>query len=265
MRAAWLTDIHLNFLDRHLSTRFLSRVAEASPDIVLLGGDIGEADSVITFLRQMERLLARPVYFVLGNHDFYGGSIASVRCEVESLTRDSPYLFWLNREHPVSLTPRTALIGHDSWADGRLGDFYGSSVELNDFHFIEELTGCTKSDRLKKIQGLADEAAEHLRRTLPEALCAHEEVILLTHVPPFREATWHEGRLSGEEWLPFFCCGVVGEVLKSSMRDNPNRKLTVLCGHTHGSGTCRVLPNLSVRTGGAIYGRPEIQAVFQVA
>ena len=264
MQAAWLTDIHLNFLDSNRRTRFLGRVAEASPDIVLLGGDTGEADSVITFLEQMERLLARPVYFVLGNHDFYGGSIASVRRQVESLTRDSPCLFWLNRERHVSLTPRTALVGHDSWADGRLGDFFGSTVELNDFHLIEELAGCPKPDRLRKIQALADEAAEHLRRTLPEALRAHEEVILLTHVPPFREAAWHQGRPSGEEWLPFFCCGAVGEVLKSSMRDHPDRKLTVLCGHTHGAGTCRILPNLSVRTGGAAYGSPEIQTVLQV-
>ena len=40
--------------------------------------------------------------------------------------------------------------------------------------------------------------------------------------------------------------------------------MTVLCGHTHSPGEAQVLPNLLVLTGGAEYGRPEVQRVLTV-
>jgi 3',5'-cyclic-AMP phosphodiesterase len=48
------------------------------------------------------------------------------------------------------------------------------------------------------------------------------------------------------------------------MESRPNRKLTVLCGHTHGRGEVEILPNLKVLTGGAQYGKPEIQPLLDV-
>jgi hypothetical protein len=48
------------------------------------------------------------------------------------------------------------------------------------------------------------------------------------------------------------------------MAAHPDRQLTVLCGHTHGSGECRILPNLKVNTGGAVYGKPEVQQIIEV-
>ena len=43
------------------------------------------------------------------------------------------------------------------------------------------------------------------------------------------------------------------------MSHSPQCQLTVLCGHTHGSGTVEILPNLQVHTGAATYGEPAIQ------
>jgi hypothetical protein len=40
--------------------------------------------------------------------------------------------------------------------------------------------------------------------------------------------------------------------------------MTVLCGHTHGGGQAQILPNLRVLTGGARYGRLELQQVLEV-
>jgi hypothetical protein len=40
--------------------------------------------------------------------------------------------------------------------------------------------------------------------------------------------------------------------------------MTVLCGHTHSSGIVQILDNLSVLTGGADYGRPQLQRVFDL-
>ena len=103
-----------------------------------------------------------------------------------------------------------------------------------------------------------------LEKRAQDALAARRNVIVLTHVPPFREACWHEGRISDDDWLPHFACRAVGQRLAEAMRVRPNCGMTVLCGHTHGSGIARILPNLVVSTGGAVYGEPAIQDVWEV-
>ena len=118
--------------------------------------------------------------------------------------------------------------------------------------------------RLQKLHALADEAAAHFRALLPDALQRFEKLIVVTHVPPFREACWYRGRPSDDAWLPHFSCKVVGDVLAEAMAAHPDRDMTVLCGHTHGAGEAQILPNLRVLTGGAIYGKPNIQRVLKV-
>jgi superfamily II DNA or RNA helicase/predicted MPP superfamily phosphohydrolase len=264
MKAAWLTDIHLNFLKYSQREDFFKRLSEETADCFLISGDIGEADSIIPFLERIESAVKRPVYFVMGNHDFYDGSIKAVRSSVSDYVKTSDKLIWLNEVKYVGLTKETALIGHDSWADGRLGDFFGSTVELNDFRLIDELKLWDRTDRLKAMQKLADEAEEHFSEVLPLALKTYRHIIVLTHVPPFKEATWHQGQISGDEWLPLFSCQVVGEVFKSIMEKHPSYDMTVLCGHTHSPGECQILPNLKVLTGKAEYGDPQIQRIIEI-
>ncbi len=36
---------------------------------------------------------------------------------------------------------------------------------------------------------------------------------MATYIPPFREAAWYEGRPSADDYLPFFSCKAVGDVL----------------------------------------------------
>jgi Icc-related predicted phosphoesterase len=97
-----------------------------------------------------------------------------------------------------------------------------------------------------------------------EALAARGNVVVLTHAPPFRESCWHEGRISDDDYLPHFACRAVGERLAAIMRDSPGKTMTVLCGHTHSSGSARILDNLIVYTGQAQYGEPALQRVFEL-
>ncbi len=262
MKALWINDIHLEFLDDRRRKLFLSRLSRSGADCVLIAGDIGQAPSVISYLEEMETVLQRPVYFALGNHDYYYGSICSTRASVRGLVGRSRYLQWVNGSGVISLTPRTALIGHDSWGDGRLGDFRSSRVELNDFSLIKELSGLSRQTRLQRIEVLGDEAAQHFSNILPEALRAADHVVVLTHVPPFVQASWYRGRHSEPDFLPFFTCKAAGDVLKAAMEDHPDKKMTILCGHTHGGGQVQVLPNLIAYTGAARYGRPVVQKIF---
>lgn len=260
----WVTDIHLNFISMTEVEAFCHRITSADPDAVLVGGDIGEAPDVAAYLQIIADRLERPIYFVLGNHDFYFGSIARVRSEAAELMRRSEWLRYLPRCGVVELTESTCLIGHDAWGDGRIGDYAGSRVMLNDYRLIEELTGLDREARLRKLNALGDEAADYLRSLLPEALARFRNVLALLHVPPFREACWHEGRISDDDWLPHFTCKAVGDLLRDAMRAQPDRQMRVLCGHTHGAGRARILPNLDVKTGGAEYGSPSLQELLIV-
>jgi predicted phosphohydrolase len=263
-RFAWMTDVHLNFLEAVDVDQFLTSVAGTESDGVLLSGDIGEAPDVVPLLKAFADRLDRPIYFVLGNHDFYRGSIAGVREKVKLLCAACPNLCWLSNLGVVAMTEQTALVGHDGWGDGRIGDYWGSSVSLNDWYLIEELAWLDQKERLAKLHSLGDEAAVHFRAVLPDALQRYRNVLVVTHVPPFREACWYNGSISDEHWLPHFTCKAVGEVLAGAMAARNEKQMTVLCGHSHGKGEVRILPNLHVLTGGAQYGHPQVQRVLEV-
>ena len=69
--------------------------AAAGPDGVVLSGDLSSAPTLIEHLELLAEHLALPCYVVLGNHDYYGGSIAGVRARMRALTDASRWLRWL--------------------------------------------------------------------------------------------------------------------------------------------------------------------------
>jgi 3',5'-cyclic AMP phosphodiesterase CpdA len=264
-RIAWVTDIHLDFLrPPHLDT-FFSLIRAHKPDALLVAGDIGESHSVQYYLKLLEKRCGCPVYFVLGNHDYYHSSRATVTRMVRQLCDRSSLLTWLNDVDVVSLTAEVALVGHDSWSDGRLGDFATSRITLEDYRLIDDLRELEMPQLQAKLHALGDEAAAHFRRVLPVALATHAHVLAVMHPPPFREACWYGGQVAqpNDDYLPHFTCKAVGDVLLEVMAAHPDRRLTVLCGHSHGAGSVDVLRNLRVVTGGAEYGKPVIQQVYE--
>jgi len=270
MRLVWLTDIHLNFVSAARKDRMFDEICDAKPDAVLLGGDIAEADSFAGCLKEMAERIGVPVYFVLGNHDYYRGSIEDVRRVARELTRDCDLLHWLPDVGAVPITEDVSLVGHGGWGDGRTGSFLDSEIMLNDYFLIRELREANGAGRvltpslLDKLNALGDEAAEYFRTVLPSALERSREVFVLMHVPPFLEACWHDGKLSDANWSPHFTCKAAGDALLELSEQFPECRVTVLCGHTHSEGEAVVGENLQVLTGRAEYGAPGLQRVFDV-
>src|SRR5215475_12570896 len=95
---------------------FYERVKQEQPQVLLVTGDIGEGDSVVRFVTELADIA--PIYFVLGNHDFYRSSIAAVRGQVQRLDDRAT---WLPALAPLQLTERVALLGVDGWGDARCG------------------------------------------------------------------------------------------------------------------------------------------------
>jgi 3',5'-cyclic-AMP phosphodiesterase len=278
-RLAWLTDLHLNFVAQEQIPQLAAEIQKANPSALLIGGDLGEASSWDSYLDELDRLLELPIYFVLGNHDYYGSSLHQVRERARQITESSDRLSWLPASGIHSLDSRTALVGHGGWGDARAGAFQQSKVLLNDYFLITELrhaaaipegiktwwgepSAILNRGLESQLQELGEETARHFREVVPKALADHEHVIVLMHVPPFREACWHGGQLSDDDWAPHFCCIAAGEALAEAMKQHPSQRMTVLCGHTHGEGRAEILPNLIVHTGHAQYGQPEVQCII---
>ncbi|MEO6202188.1 MAG: metallophosphoesterase [Nitrospirales bacterium] len=264
MRVVWATDIHLNFLGAEGRDVFFSSIRVQQPDAVFVTGDIAEAPSLTHLLHEMRQAIQVPLYFVLGNHDFYYGSISQVRSSLKHFCQIQPGLTYLSTSGLVELTPRTALVGHDGWGDGRNGNYHLSPVRLSDQELIADFQGLDREAVLNKLRALGDEAACYLRERLDEALASYQRIICLTHVPPFKEACWYQGKMGNDDWLPYFSCQAIGEVLLNVSRERPDCHITVLCGHTHHAGTVHLRPNLRVLTGSAEYGVPCIQNSFDL-
>jgi Icc protein len=262
MKLGWLADIHLDFLDDAARRNFILQLAKHEVDAWLLCGDIGQAGSVNRYLRELADGISAPLYFVLGNHDFYGGSLERVRPHVRSLALELEGLVWLTGIPAVPAAPGVAITGDDGWSDARLGDPAGSDVELNDFYLIEELTVLGRAERIRTLNRLGDEAAARLAPKLEQAAGMARTVLVVTHPPPFAGASWHQGQMSGSAWLPWFACDAAGRVILECARRHPETSFEVFCGHTHGGGRYSPCQNVDVLTAAAEYGKPEVQGIL---
>jgi predicted phosphohydrolase len=268
MRLAWLTDIHLNFLDADARKRFYQDIIKTGCEGVLISGDIAEAPSVQGLLQELVELVEKPTYFVLGNHDYYRGQVNEVRREMTALSASSQNLFWLTALEPVRLSQDTFLVGQDGWADGRLGNYQDSRVVLRDCKMIADLFQAKALGHFQlqeKMQELADQDAKKLEESLLQAVAEHpKKIIVLTHIPPFKEVCLYEGKISGDDWLPYFSSKASGDVLKNVCTAHPDIDFLVLCGHTHSQAKDSPFPNLVVEVGHAEYYQPEIQKLITV-
>lgn len=266
MKFSWLTDIHLNFLQEDKRKQYYNEITR-NCDAIVISGDIAEAKSVSNILEEMAYHIVKPIYFVLGNHDYYHGQIKDVRDAMMLLTKNNPHLFWLGCCEPIKLDNDTILVGEDGWADGRYGDYANTPVSLNDSRLIADLFQeriLGRFQLLEKMQKLADEDANNLSFKLKEAAKQNpKKIVVVTHVPPFRETAMHEGKISSDDFLPFFSSKATGGALMQFAKEHSSMEILVLCGHSHDWCSYHPLDNLIVFVGAAEYTRPCSQGVIE--
>lgn len=277
MKLAWATDIHLDHTKQEARDAFLGEIVASQADVLVLTGDLSGGHSTLQkWLDWLDRNLDIPVWFVLGNHDYYNGTMADVRkmvagwvSQVDS-NRHPDWRHWLWEGDGLYPTEHTAVIGVDGWYDAKFGKVDGSIV-LNDFFYIHDLRPFHRADMLRpdsplltKLWELADEETRFLECQLDLALQHRDRILVVTHVPPFADAAWHEGSRSEVNFLPFFSSRVMGEMLVEKMEQHPEKEMLVLCGHTHSGGEYSPLTNLKVYTGGAVYGTPTLCGLIEI-
>jgi predicted phosphodiesterase len=272
----WCSDLHLNAMSDFTRKTFLDKIADTAPDYAIITGDTGESDCSFQYLEQLSARVACPMYFVNGNHEYYFTSVPIYRDEIINRCSKHPRLRYLPAAHYGSstnsitvehwkyskddwgfeLNPDTVLYGHDGWADGGYGNI-NSSVMIADYKYIHELAFLPKTARITAQRQLAYDGAKYLRQAF-EAFnkSGYKNMIFATHIPPFREACVHEGKVSSDEYLPHFSSKIIGDELVNFAIDNPDKNVVVLSGHTHGWVKARILPNLVSYTGSFDQSQP---------
>jgi predicted MPP superfamily phosphohydrolase len=254
----WLTDIHLNYLFPYERKRFLFSLSRLKPDIVLVGGDLSKACSLENDLKSIQKMARAPVFFVLGNHDYFGSSFSAVHDGIARLIRQGIGLHWLENIDYVNITQGVALVGRGCWGDARIGSYWNTELHrgMPDFREIADLKILNRYDRLKFLKNMGEKSARHMRKACISAAQENSHVIILTHVPPFPQAILSNGR-KDESGLPFFCCLEAGKVIRRIAETYPNVRFTVLSGHTHVEARIRLMPNLEAIVQSAQYHRPN--------
>lgn len=265
MRFAWATDPHLDHCNQRTRDAWCDAVIGRDVDGLFLTGDIGEAKTVVELLTDVSDRLNNemPIYFVLGNHDFYCGSYEKVTKACSRLPAQLHYLtlkpvMWLDDFEGMPGT--TAIVGQDGCADWLLGDESHSNVWLTDYQVTWDYMHRPREEIRNKVRARARAQARRGQKMIDEAIRLNaKQIVFLTHVPPFRESAVYNGAPSDDNWLPFFTSKTMGDMLTGRAKLHPDVNFLVLCGHSHGKGVFKPLPNLECRTGSACYGRPELQ------
>lgn len=262
MKVVWTTDTHFDHLKPEQVEQACHEMCALKPEAIFITGDVSEARLLVLHLTIVDKSVDVPVYFVLGNHDFYHGSIGEVREQVRQVCFNSKHLRYLTLEtQPVEIKPGTFLMGHDGWYDFRHGLGIPQKFIMSDWIYTDDFAMTVQRfggqyfvDGPKIIeicQNLAQQAVSHIDRIAPQIPDA-KQLVFLTHVPPFLKASRHEGKQSEPAAASVFSCKIIGEKLIEIA--NRFNNIHVFAGHTHSKADIKIGHNITCQVQKANYG-----------
>lgn len=250
----WYTDTHFDKVMPWTLLRFLRHVRKENPKGIFLTGDISNGFMTGLHLRMLARVAKCPIYFVLGNHDYHFSNMEKRHQQMRELCRKHSNLVWMTESDVVALTPESAVIGVEGWYDAQLGNPKYLKVTL-DWVLTEDFRSLPNMDaRIAKFRELADHSCNVLADKLEKALEQDFKTIyILTHFPPWKEATRDEGTLLEKYYLPYNVNLRLGKTIEKIMADRKKRHVIVLAGHTHTDCWIHVARNIECKVNQAKY------------
>jgi 3',5'-cyclic-AMP phosphodiesterase len=247
----WLTDLHMRPWKRH---RLVSHLNKEQPDGIFITGDISDGITLIGDLTYFATHLPCPIYFILGNHDYWMSSIDKRHNAVRELCSKHSNLIWMTEADIVRISDEVALIGDEGWYDADNGKpeylkFTFDWWMVEDFRQLPSMTECIAA--WKK---LAEQSVISLSQKLERAIEQdYKNIYVLTHVPPWKEATRDVGTFMEPFWLPYNTNLVLGRALEKVMASHKKKNVVVLAGHTHSQASILVRKNLQCIVNDAHY------------
>lgn len=260
---AWLSDIHLDMVEESWFVELCSELKDSDAESIWLTGDIATGRDVDTWLARLHHDTQLPIYFVLGNHDYYHSSFDAVDRRIEDLHLRNDGIVWMDAHGACTIGAKTMLVGAGGWGDARAGDFHNTPIRINDHRLIEDLSGIEREEIFVRLQHRGSKMAKLLQHQLNSCVNA-ENIWVLTHVPPFIETCWYKGKAGDPKWTADFVCVGIGEVLEDFARCNPSKRIHVLCGHGHNRGFVQKQKNLWVYTASAEYTKPKVEVYWSL-
>jgi len=267
------SDLHINFIrqkddwekrDEQYIKHFCSKIIAENPLCIVITGDTSEYPTLDLDLKLIQKYTNNiPIYFILGNHDFYHGSIAKTKQKARDITLlSNNKIVWLEENGIIKLTDKSCLIGADGFYDVYAGLAEYSTLNMSDFHLIEDFRFKHHLNRISLCRQLAQQSADIIERMVEEAVKTYETVYIATHVSPFVEsALGPDGRQSNSTWIPFFSNLTLGDKLIELAEKNRELTLYVLAGHSHFPIKTQILENLHVNIGKAEYTELHYQTI----
>ncbi|MGI0058203.1 MAG: metallophosphoesterase, partial [Nitrosotalea sp.] len=229
----WFTDTHLDKVMPWTLVRFIAHIVKENPKGIFLTGDISNGFLTCQHLRLLAKFIKCPIYFILGNHDYHFSSLEKTHQRIRELCKRHHNLIWMTEAGVVHLNEEVAMIGTEGWYDAEKGnpDYLKFTFDwflTEDFRKLP-----TMEDRIEAWRKLADQSAIDIVDKLEKAIeQGYKTIYVLTHFPPWKEATRDEGTAMEQFWLPYNSNIRMGKALKKAMEDHKKRYMTVLAGHT---------------------------------
>lgn len=255
----WYTDTHLDKVTPFSLFRFIHHIINENPKGIFLTGDISNGILTPNHLIVLAKFIKCPIYFILGNHDYHFSSFEKTHERIRTACKKYPNLIWLTESDIIPLTPEVALIGTEGWYDAAIGEpkYLKATLDwmvIDDFRRLPSM-----KERIEAFRALATKSCDIISDKLEKALeQGYKNIYILTHFPPWKEATRDEGTLMEKFWLPYNVNMRLGKTIEAIMVDRKKRDVTVLAGHTHTDCWIHVSRNIECKVNSAkYYGKPR--------
>lgn len=243
-----VTDLHLDYSTKFEYDSFLSKVKARDFDCMVVSGDTCDGAYTDRHIAKLHKDIGKkPIYFVLGNHDYYNTSVEYAQTKAAGVTVGT----YLTMSKPIQLHKDVVIVGDDGFYDGVHGEGARTTVQLLDFKRISDFYGKNKFDVMFDI---TQKSSKRLRPKLELAAEMAKTILVATHVPPFPEASRYNGKQAGADFLPFYSSKTMGDMFAEFAAEHPDNDIFVLCGHTHHPAVVTIKPNLVVFVGQAHIG-----------
>lgn len=244
------SDIHLDHVtidkSKELKIVRIGKTLTKGLDHLIVAGDVSSYNHLKWHMEALNKEAHCPIHWLMGNHDYWGGYFKEAEDQAETI---KGYI----HNKVIELNESTAIIGINSWFDGRLGNI-NDLFCTNDYLMIKDFHAITISAKYSLIPNIvkdkADEQTALAEKILSDNVSKYKKIYFVTHYPPFHNQE------DNPMYYPWSVNFGMGNMLIKLAANNPNTNIEILAGHTHHELNMFLRDNLSMRIEKAEYSQP---------